>query len=45
MKKSYDNLMKGFEITAFTCDKQMKRFYLGDTNGHVKGFNMSTGDY
>jgi len=45
VKKSYDNLMKGYEITAFTCDKQMKRFYLGDTNGHVKGFNMSTGDY
>lgn len=44
VKKSYDDLMKGFEITSFTCDKQMKRFYLGDNGGHVKGFNMSTGD-
>ena len=44
VKKSYDDLMKGNEITAFTCDKQMKRFYLGDNSGHVKGFNMSTGD-
>ena len=44
VKKSYDDLMKGNEITAFTCDKQMKRFYLGDNGGHVKGFNMSTGD-
>ena len=36
--------MKGNEITTFTCDKQMKRFYLGDNGGHIKGFNMSTGD-
>ena len=45
VKKTYDDLMKGNEITAFTCDKQMKRFYLGDNSGHVKGFNMSTGDF
>ena len=45
VKKSYDELMKGCEITAFTCDKQMKRFYLGDNGGHIKGFNMSTGDF
>ena len=44
VKKTYDDLMKGNEITAFTCDKQMKRFYLGDNGGHIKGFNMSTGD-
>ena len=44
VKKTYDDLMKGNEITAFTCDKQMKRFYLGDNGGHVKGFNLSTGD-
>ena len=36
--------MKGFEITSFTCEKQMKRFYLGDNGGHIKGFNISTGD-
>ena len=34
--------MKGFEITSFTCNKQMKRFYLGDNRGHIKSFNMST---
>ena len=45
VKKTYDDLMKGNEITAFTCDKQMKRFYLGDNSGHIKGFNMSTGDF
>ena len=45
MKKSYDDLMKGNEITAFTCDKQMKRFYLGDNLGNVKCFNLSTGDF
>ena len=44
VKKAFDDLMKGCEITTFTCDKQMKRFYLGDNTGHVKGFNMSTGD-
>ena len=44
VKKTYTDLMKGNEITAFTCDKQMKRFYLGDNGGHVKGFNLSTGD-
>ena len=44
VKKTYDDLMKGNEITSFCCDKQMKRFYLGDNGGHVKGFNMSTGD-
>jgi hypothetical protein len=44
VKKSYEDLMKGNEITTFTCDKQMKRFYLGDNGGHIKGFNMSTGD-
>ena len=45
MKKSYDDLMKGNEITAFTCDSQMKRFYLGDNLGKVKCFNLSTGDF
>ena len=45
MTKSYDDLMKGNEITAFTCDKQMKRFYLGDNIGNVKCFNLSTGDF
>ena len=45
MKRSYDDLMKGNEITAFTCDSQMKRFYLGDNLGKVKCFNLSTGDF
>ena len=45
MKKSYEDLMKGNEITAFTCDSQMKRFYLGDNLGFVKCFNLSTGDF
>ena len=45
MKKSYEDLMKGNEITAFTCDKQMKRFYLGDNSGNIKCFNLSTGDF
>ena len=45
MKRSYDDLMKGNEITAFTCDAQMKRFFLGDNNGYIKGFNLSTGDF
>ena len=44
VKKMYDDLMKGYEITSFTYDKQMKRFYLGDNGGHIKGFNMFTGD-
>ena len=44
-KKSYDDLMKGNEITAFTCDSQMKRFYLGDNLGNIKCFNLSTGDF
>ena len=45
IKKSYDDIMKGNEITAFTCDSQMKRFYLGDNMGHIKCFNLSTGDF
>jgi WD40 repeat protein len=45
MKKSYEDLMKGNEITAFTCDSQMKRFYLGDNSGFIKCFNLSTGDF
>ena len=45
MKKSYDNLMKDNEITAFSPDSQMKRFYLGDNTGKIKCFNLSTGTF
>ena len=45
IKKSYDNLMHENEITSFTCDSQMKRFYIGDNSGLIKCFNLSTGDY
>ena len=44
MQTNFEDPLKGSEITAFICDKMEKRFYLGDNGGHVKGFNMSTGD-
>ena len=37
--------MKGGEITSFTHDKQLKRFYIGDNYGKIKNFNLSTGGY
>ena len=45
MTKSYEDLMKDNEITAFSCDSNMKRFYLGDNLGNIKCFNLSTGDF
>ena len=44
-KKIFEDPLKGSEITAFTCDKRLKRFYLGDINGKIKNFNMNDGSF
>ena len=44
-KKIFEDPLKGTEITAFTCDKRQKRFYLGDINGKIKNFNMNDGTF
>ena len=44
-KKIFEDPLKGSEITAFTCDKRQKRFYLGDINGKIKNFNMNDGSF
>ena len=44
-KKIFEDPLKGNEITAFTCDKRQKRFYLGEINGKIKNFNMNDGSY
>ena len=44
-KKILEDPLNGNEITAFTCDKRLKRFYLGEINGRIKNFNMSDGTF
>ena len=44
-KKIFEDPLKGNEITAFACDKRLKRFYLGDINGKLKNFNMNDGSF
>ena len=41
----YENLMDNNEITSFCFDKNMKRLFLGDNNGRIKNFNLSTGSF
>ena len=41
----FEDPMEGGEITSFTHDKQMKRFYIGDNLGKIKNFNLSTGGF
>jgi WD40 repeat protein len=43
--KIFEDPFKGSEITAFACDKRLKRFYLGDINGKIKNFNMNDGSF
>ena len=43
--KIFEDPLKGNEITAFTCDKNQKRFYLGEINGKIKNFNMNDGSF
>ena len=45
VKTIFEDPMEGGEITCFTHDKEMKRFYIGDNFGKVKNFNLSTGGY
>ena len=45
VKIIFEDPMKGGEITSFTHDKQLKRFYIGDNYGKIKNFNLSTGGY
>ena len=44
-RKIFEDPLKGNEITAFTCDKRQKRFYLGEINGRIKNFNMNDGSF
>ena len=44
-KQIFEDPLKGTEITAFTCDKMEKRFYLGDINGKIKNFNLTDGSF
>ena len=44
-RKIFEDPLKENEITAFTCDKRQKRFYLGDINGKIKNFNMNDGTF
>ena len=44
-KQIFEDPLKGSEITAFTCDKNQKRFYLGDINGKIKNFNIADGSF
>ena len=45
VKTIFEDPMEGGEITSFTHDKEMKRFYIGDNFGKIKNFNLSTGGY
>ena len=45
MTKVFEDPMDGAEITCFTHDKEMKRFYIGDNVGKIKNYNLSTGGF
>ena len=45
LEKIYNDLVILSEITAYSIDDDFKLFYLGDSNGKIKSFYLSSGEF
>lgn len=45
LEKIYNDLVILSEITAYAIDEEFKVFYLGDSNGKIKSFYLSSGEF